>query len=114
MKHGDNNTKFFRKTANARRRCNNIDLPGIDGESIRNRVGIKKEIVSFYQNLYAETEDRRSHNNMRVCPTIPTKDNLLQSPFEEQEIWPSVQACGEDKAHGPDGFTMAFFKHVGK
>ena len=73
---------------------------------------MKKEIISFYQNLYAETEDWRPHNNMRVCPTISTEDNLmLQSPFEEQEIWSSVQACAGDKVPGPDGFTMAFFKH---
>ncbi|WMV20534.1 hypothetical protein MTR67_013919 [Solanum verrucosum] len=36
---------------------------------------------------------------------------MLQSPFEEQEIWFSVQECAGDKAPGPDGFTMAFFKH---
>ena len=36
---------------------------------------------------------------------------MLQCPFEEQEIWPSLQACGGDKANGPDGYTMALFKH---
>ena len=73
LKHCDNNTKLLRKTANARRRYNNIDLLEIYGDSIRNHVDMKKEIISFYQNLYAEIEDWRSHDNMKVCPTIPTK-----------------------------------------
>lgn len=49
---------------------------------------------------------------MRVCPTISIEDKLmLQSPFEEQEIWSSVQACVGDKAPGWDGFIMVFLKH---
>lgn len=40
---------------------------------------------------------------------ITTEDNsVLQSPFEEQEIWDSVKACAGDKAPGPDGFSVVF------
>ncbi|KAF3627776.1 putative HUA2-like protein 3-like [Capsicum annuum] len=43
-------------------------------------------------------------------PRITQEENqLLQSPFGEQEIWESVKFCARDKAPGPNGFSMAFF-----
>lgn len=42
---------------------------------------------------------------------VNEEDNAaLQGKFEEQEIKNCVFSCAEDKAPGPDGFTMAFFK----
>lgn len=49
LKEGDRNTKFFHKTANTHKRCNNIDHLTIQGESITDPQRIKNEIVSFYK-----------------------------------------------------------------
>ncbi|XP_077237086.1 uncharacterized protein LOC143878724 [Tasmannia lanceolata] len=38
---------------------------------------------------------------------------VLEKPFEEEEIEKGVFSLGRDKAPGPDGFCLAFFKHVG-
>jgi hypothetical protein len=34
----------------------------------------------------------------------------LELPFEEREVLEVVKAMNQDKAPGPDGFPMAFFK----
>ena len=35
---------------------------------------------------------------------------MLQSPFEEQEIWSSVLECAGDKAPGPEWIHNGFFQ----
>ena len=37
----------------------------------------------------------------------------LEMPFSEDEIYVALMEMNEDKAPGPDGFTMAFCKVVG-
>jgi hypothetical protein len=34
----------------------------------------------------------------------------LEEPFEEREVWEVIKGMDGDKAPGPDGFSMAFFK----
>jgi hypothetical protein len=38
----------------------------------------------------------------------------LERAFEESEVVKVVKALNGDKALGLDGFSMAFFKHVGR
>lgn len=64
MKEGDGNTKFFHRTANAHKRYNNIDKLLVNGETVENPEDIKKEIVTFYQNLYTEAEEWRPQCNL--------------------------------------------------
>ena len=79
--------------------------------TIENPVEIKKEIVTFYENLYAESEEWRPHLEMENCPRISVGDNsMMEAPFEPHEILESIKACAGDKAPGPDGFSMEFFK----
>lgn len=35
--------------------------------------------------------------------------DLLERPFEDEEILDGLELCGKDKASGPDGFTAEFF-----
>ncbi|WMV44670.1 hypothetical protein MTR67_038055 [Solanum verrucosum] len=54
---------------------------------------------------------KRPQFNPRGQARIDEEDNAaLQAQFEEQEIKNCVFSCARDKAPGPDGFTMAFFK----
>lgn len=36
---------------------------------------------------------------------------VLEEPFSEEEIWEVVKTCDGNKAPGPDGFNLNFFKH---
>ena len=72
---------------------------------------IQREITEYYENLYSETEDWRPELEMRECPMIDENDNnQLMAPFEAQEIIECIKACAGDKAPGPDGFSMTFFR----
>ncbi|KAG5609582.1 hypothetical protein H5410_020863 [Solanum commersonii] len=38
----------------------------------------------------------------------------LQGPFIEAKVFKVANFCAVDKAHGPDGFTMGFYKECRK
>lgn len=44
----------------------------------------------------------------------PQAADWLQRPFEEEEILQSLKLCGNNKAPGPDGFTVKFFLNNGE
>ena len=72
---------------------------------------VKKEIVSYYERLYTETEEWRPQLEMEDYPTISVEDNLaLMAPLGSQEVYESIKACGGDKAPGRDGYSMEFFQ----
>lgn len=35
---------------------------------------------------------------------------MLEEPFSKDEIWTSIQSCNKNRALGPDGFNLNFFK----
>ena len=85
LKEGDRNTKFFHQTANAHKRCNNIDQLEVQGETITEPNRIKEEIISFYKKLYIEPEDWRPAGNISNHPTITEGETeALLEDFEEQ------------------------------
>lgn len=53
------NTSFFYRTANAHRRMNTIKMLKLRGEILGNREEVQEETVTFYKNIYLETEDWR-------------------------------------------------------
>ena len=36
----------------------------------------------------------------------------LETPFSEQEVWKTINLLPSDKAPGPDGFGVTFYKKV--
>ena len=52
LKHGDRNTSFFHRTANAHRRANTMDKLKLRGAIVTEPEEINNEIVSYYENLY--------------------------------------------------------------
>lgn len=105
LKQGDRNTATHR-------RVNTISKLKVREVEIADQEEIQKEIISFYEDLYDEPESWRPGLEMNNCPRLQEEDNsLLQAPFEQQEILNSINSCAEDKAPGPDGFTMAFYRH---
>lgn len=56
LQEGDRNTKFYQMAANSNRRTNYIDKLKVGTEIIEDKDQIKEEILSFYQQLYSESE----------------------------------------------------------
>ena len=59
IKEGDNNTKFFHKVANSRRRYNHISMLEVDRVMYEDDLEMADQVVQFYKNLYNETEEWR-------------------------------------------------------
>ena len=104
IKEGNNNTKFFHKVANSRRRYNHISMLEVDGVIYENESEMANQIVQFYKNLYKESEDWR--------PFVEGLErDWLERRSENEEILHVVKELEGDKALGPDGFSMAFYHH---
>lgn len=41
---------------------------------------------------------------------IKKVNHWLEAEFSEDEVWEVIRSCDGNRAPGPDGFTMAFFK----
>ena len=72
---------------------------------------IVKVIIGFYENLYKTVQ--RGFKGFVGVDWMPISNHLvgwLERPFEEDEIRRAIFECEENKAPGPDGFTMVIFQ----
>ena len=111
LKEGDKNTKFFQQIANANRRNNYIERLQHGDQQWRSETEIRDGIVGFYQGLYSEREDWRPVLGGVEFNTIDSAEALqLEGPFAEEEVVTALNQMSGEKAPGPDGYTIAFYK----
>ena len=73
---------------------------------------VTNQVVQFYKNLYKETEQWRPFVEGLEFDRIGNMKRLwLERKFERDEILQVVSDLDENKAPGPDEFTMAFYHH---
>jgi hypothetical protein len=111
LKEGDNNTSFFHHLANSNRRRNYLGRLEVDGCVFEDKEDIKTQVEQFYHSLYQESESWRPEVDGLHFDAIDSNDrDLLERPFDREEVVQVLQNLEGDKAPGPDGFTMAFFQ----
>ena len=72
---------------------------------------IKTQVELFYHSLYQESESwRPAVDGLEFDAIDPSDRDLLERPFDREEVVQVLQNLEGDKAPGPDGFTMAFFQ----
>uniref|UniRef100_A0A2N9GUN7 Reverse transcriptase domain-containing protein n=1 Tax=Fagus sylvatica TaxID=28930 RepID=A0A2N9GUN7_FAGSY len=109
---GDKNTKFFQRTANAHRRNNYIESLQHREQQWKSESEIRDGIVDFYQGLYSEKEAWRPVLGGVEFNTIDSAEaTQLEGPFSEEEVVTALNQMNGEKAPGPDGYTIAFYKH---
>ena len=59
IKEGDNNTKFFHRVVDSRRRNNHINMLEVNGVIYEDESQMANRVVQFYKNLYKETKEWR-------------------------------------------------------
>ncbi|XP_021975163.1 uncharacterized protein LOC110870283 [Helianthus annuus] len=112
---GDENSMFFHRLCNNRKRKNGIPGLMIGGSWVSKPKLVKKEILGFFRNHFTEFVGNRPglvwHNTKRLSEVEATG---ISGCFTGKEIKNAVFECGSDKAPGPDGFNFKFLKHFWK
>ena len=118
---GDNNSSYFHCLIKTRQERNTIKclLDG-DGNQVEEVDQIKDLVVDFYQKLLG------SSNDVEEAAMIQTVSSLFQDQipqdmksFMQREVTKIeiikkkvLFSMGSERAPGPDGFTVEFFKHA--
>uniref|UniRef100_A0A2N9GX79 Reverse transcriptase domain-containing protein n=1 Tax=Fagus sylvatica TaxID=28930 RepID=A0A2N9GX79_FAGSY len=92
LKEGDKNTKFFQRTANAHRRNNQIES--------------MKHGDQHWKEAWRPVLGGVEFNSIDSAEALQ-----LEGPFSEEEVVTALNQMSGEKASGPDGYTIAFYKH---
>jgi len=112
---GGNNTEFFHRVANGKKRKNNI-LSLKDGEEIvEGDSNLLAHATEFYKNLFGLEQNHA----FSLDPDLWDSDELLADsdnaclirPFSEEEIKNALFQMEKNKAAGPDSMPIDFFQH---
>jgi len=116
LKVGDQNTSFFHRQAKSRNWASQIsEIKTLEGEILKDFDQIKQQASLHFHNLYTTNGRAKDEIAYAFLMTIPGKvmeeDNLhLNRQIAEAEILKEIDQFNEDKAPGPDGFTLHFYK----
>ncbi|RVX16749.1 hypothetical protein CK203_006241 [Vitis vinifera] len=84
------------------------------GCSVSKEEELREGIGSYFKSLFEEPRVRRPDVESSLFKTLDALDNeTLEGHFSE-EGYKAISELGGDKAPGPDGFTLAFWKFVGR
>ncbi|KAJ0539673.1 putative RNA-directed DNA polymerase [Helianthus annuus] len=108
---GDDNTKFFHGLVNKRKASNAI--PGLLDNDVwvsKPRL-VKKLVYNFFRKKFKEDQPVRPELVCSFDNLLSDEDaSFLISEFSKEEIKKACFDCGSERAPGPDGFNMKFFK----
>ncbi|KAL5543460.1 hypothetical protein UlMin_007244 [Ulmus minor] len=112
IKEWDYNSAMFHRMVSYWRNKNVINRIIREDELVlTDQREIVNEIVSFYENLYKETNTGWWDFEEITWGSISVeRAEWLERPFEEEEIKKAVFGCDREKSPGPDGFTGDFFQ----
>jgi len=116
LKAGDRNTTFFHRQYRARLCRNHIsEITIAEGQTCKRFSHIKEAVVNHYSQLYTAgnqgNEEDMADFLSNIPPLVRAEDNIdLNRPFTEEEVIKVIWSMDPDKAPGPDGFTIHFYK----
>lgn len=113
LKAGDKNTSFFHNSVKLRRSANNIEKITVEGSEVRGQNQIMEAAASHFQNLL--TEEHHEKRGWEILDSMENKTTAEQNieldrEITEAEIELTIRSMASDKAPGPDGFTIDFYK----
>lgn len=112
LKEEDENTKYFHSVANGRKNINFIPSIKVGNVAITTIKDIGKIFEQQFRALFGQKRTFRF--KVDLCnflkDKVPVDLSLLERPFTREGVKRAVFDLGSDKAPGPDGFPMLFFK----
>ena len=113
LREGDRNTGFFHRMANAHQRINTLDRIKVNGEWLLEEQTVREEIVTSFQQMLSEDMEWKADIGRIQMDHISRQEaESLEIPFTENEIYSALMEMNGDKAPGPNGFTVAFWKNA--
>ncbi|XP_028052004.1 uncharacterized protein LOC114256537 [Camellia sinensis] len=112
---GDKNTRYFHIMACSRNSRNSLCFVVVNGTMLEDPMEIKAEVKAHFLKHFSEDWKVRpkffGHFKTIGGPQVVEQ---LEAEFTEEEISSVIKTCNGNKALGPDGFNMAFFKKCWK
>uniref|UniRef100_A0A803QEG0 Reverse transcriptase domain-containing protein n=1 Tax=Cannabis sativa TaxID=3483 RepID=A0A803QEG0_CANSA len=114
LREGDKCSKFFFLSATIRGRRNAIESI-LDSNNVwlTRRSAIGNEFTRFLKDIFTDTgsgSGLNCSNMINDCLSPMEKEELVKAP-DYDEIRRTLFAMGSNKAPGPDGMSVTFFKH---
>lgn len=111
---GDNNTGYFHRIANGRKRKNTI-LSFQDGEQIiEGDDKLLEHATEYYKSLFGPVDYNRlplSPDLLNNSAKLNDQDNeVLCKPFSEADIKAALYQMEHNKAAGPDKIPIEFYQ----
>eukprot|EP00253_Pinus_taeda_P001927 PITA_01927 len=116
LKEGEQNTKFFHRSALDYRSANKIlEMKNKNGEPLRNHHDISTLLREHFNSIALEPHLDREEAIKELLKAIPKSINSDQNwalcrEITLGEVEEAVNSMSNDKAPGPDGFTINFYK----
>ncbi|KAE8682317.1 Polynucleotide adenylyltransferase family protein isoform 4 [Hibiscus syriacus] len=108
---GDKNTRFFHQTASVRGRNNGIKSLLVGNEVIEDPISIRNSVVEFFNGLFSQENSLEAEDiNLEFRRLSEEQRLALEKPFSEEEVWRAIADSDSNKAPGPDGLNLGFFK----
>ncbi|GJS49220.1 RNA-directed DNA polymerase, eukaryota [Tanacetum coccineum] len=108
---GDKNSIFFHDIINKRRSQLAIRGVFVDGDWHTDLVVVKDVFKDHFASRFKQPDRGRLKLNflfLNCLSNVQIED--LERVITRDEIRATVWGCGENKSHGPDGYTFEFFK----
>lgn len=111
---GDNNSGFFHRVANDKKRKNTIFHLENEGEVITGDEEIVKQAINYYKNLFGPSNDPMFSMDPS-CWVVNEKvsdveNEMLIRNFSEEEIKNAIFSMETNTALGPDHIPIEFFQ----
>jgi hypothetical protein len=116
LRHGDQNTAYFHRSASARRKRNFINsLKNDVGDTIEDSDQLLTMAAEYFNNLFTsevDVPDQAVIDKVTRCVT-EEMNNRLTEPYTREEVKKAMFNIGDLKAPGPDGLHAVFYKRFG-
>ncbi|GKU94304.1 hypothetical protein SLEP1_g7819 [Rubroshorea leprosula] len=110
---GDANTKFFHKCVKGRRRINDIASIMVGSECLEEVNNMKEGVANYFETLFKEDAwHRPALDGIQFKKISKEEREMLEAPFNEEEVRHAVWDCESSKALGLDGFNFKFVKKM--
>ncbi|KAL9679720.1 hypothetical protein QQ045_017586 [Rhodiola kirilowii] len=111
LRSGDQNTKYFHRYATWRTNRNAISSLMVGDRQIMEPGMIKEAACQHFSDIFKRNGVCQwSLNELNFGAVNITQKVLLEREFLEEEVLAAIKDCDGNKAPGPDGFNVNFYK----